>query len=55
MIPVQRFASEADNSEDGENDKSDSLLNYFELHKGERSPVSNKTNAICRDLATILG
>ena len=50
MVPVELFAAEETEGEDGEHDERDNLLYHFQLHERERSAVLHETHAVGRHL-----
>ena len=54
VVPMQAFVLEHEMCKDCEYNEGDTLLDYFQLHKGKGASVSNKADAVCRHLAAIL-
>ena len=53
MIPVERLALKKHRGKDGENRQRDDLLYDLELHKRERSAITDKSYTIGRHLTSI--
>ena len=54
VIPLQSLCTEHHKGHCGEDCKGNNLLNHFELHQVERTSVANETDAVCRNLCTVL-
>ena len=55
MVPVQCLTAEEYGGEDGEDNERDNLLHHLELHQSEGTSVVDKSDAVGRDLARVLG
>ncbi len=55
MIPLKALAAEKQDGEYGEYRECDHLLDYLELHQGERAAVAVEAYAVCRHLKAVLG
>ena len=55
MVPLQRFAFEKDDGEEGEDDKRYHFLDDFELHQRECAAVAREPYAVGRYLEAVFG
>ena len=53
VIPVETFVLEHKMCQNREYNEGNTLLDYFQLHQGKRSSVSNKADTVCRYLTTV--
>ena len=53
VIPVEAFVLEHEMCQNREYNEGNTLLDYFQLHQGKRSSVSNKADTVCRHLTTV--
>ena len=54
VVPMKVLTLEEDVGHNGKNGQRNALLNYFQLHKGERTTVADEAHAVGRYLTTIL-
>ena len=54
MVPLQRFASETDNGEDGEDGDRDNFLDHLELHECKGTAIAHEADTIGGHLTGIL-